>query len=281
NHLVIRGIRNRAAGGDRPQPCAATGPQLPLHGVAMHERAAAAAPCGEALGEHAHDLLERRRLEVAIRVGAAYQAMELIFVPLARCNLGGDLLREDIERAARNMQPVELTAADGLEERRALDELIARERKQTTLREAADGVARAAHTLQESIDASRGADLTDKVHVPDIDAELERRGRNERFQLAPFETLFGFEPAFLGQTAVMGHDVLGAQSLGELARGALGEAARIDENERRAVLAYELGQPVVELAPDLARHHGLEGCGRQLEREIAPPLMPRIDDHAA
>src|SRR5581483_5538271 len=116
---------------------------------------------------------------------------------------------------------------------------------------------------------------------PDVDAELERCGRNERLELAAFETLLRLQPPLFGEAAVMGHDVLGAEPLAQLARGALGESTGIYENQRRAVLSRELRQSVIQLGPDLARHDRLEGRGRQLDRKIAPPAVARIDDGAA
>ena len=49
---------------------------------------------------------------------------------------------------------------------------------------AGDGVAGAADALQERGDAVRRADLADEIDVADVDAELERRGRDQRLERA-------------------------------------------------------------------------------------------------
>ena len=58
------------------------------------------------------------------------------------------------------------------------------------------------------------------------------------------------------------------------ARHALGHAARVDEHQRGAVRLDQLGEPVVDLLPDLGRHHRFERRGRHFEREIAGADWP-------
>ena len=105
--------------------------------------------------------------------------------------------------------------------------------KEPPLGRAADRVARAADALQKRRDRARRAELADEVDVADVDAELERGGGDQRFQLAALQPLLGLEPPLLGQAAVMGGDRVLAEPLGELARDALAHAARVDEDERR------------------------------------------------
>jgi hypothetical protein len=45
----------------------------------------------------------------------------------------------------------------------------------------------AADALEERRDAVRRPDLADQIDVADVDAELERRGRDERLQLAALQ----------------------------------------------------------------------------------------------
>ena len=82
---------------------------------------------------------------------------------------------------------------------------------------------------------------------------------------------FGVEPALFRQAAVMRRDLVGAEPLRQRAGGALGHAAGVDEDQRRAVRLDQLGDAVVDLLPDLARHDRFERRGRQFEREIARP----------
>jgi hypothetical protein len=119
-------------------------------------------------------------------------------------------------------------------------------------------MSRAPDTLQQARDRARRAELAHQVDVANIDAQLERSGRDQRFQRTGFQPLFGVEPLLLGETAVMRGDPLGAQPFRQLPRHPLGEAAGIDEDQRRAVRLDQLGQPVVNLLPDFARHHRFE-----------------------
>ena len=70
HHLVVGGVGNRAAGGQRGQPRAAPAAQHAVDRVAMNERAAPAAAGGEAVGQHAHDGVELLARQLAIGPGA-------------------------------------------------------------------------------------------------------------------------------------------------------------------------------------------------------------------
>ena len=65
-----------------------------------------------------------------------------------------------------------------------------------------------------------------------------------------------------------------------MAREALGLAARVDEHQRRAVLAHQLREPVVDLRPHLARHHRFERGGGDLQLQVALAHVPGVDDGA-
>ena len=56
-------------------------------------------------------------------------------------------------------------------------------------------VAGAADALQERRDAVRRSNLADEIDVADVDAELERRRRDERAQLPVLQPRFGVEAA--------------------------------------------------------------------------------------
>ena len=104
-------------------------------------------------------------------------------------------------------QTIELAAAHAVEQRRALDQLVARQRKQPALGRAADRVAGAADPLQEARDRARRAELADEIDVADVDAELERGGGDQRLQLAGLQPLLGIEPLLLGEAAVVRGDI--------------------------------------------------------------------------
>ena len=162
--------------------------------------------------------------------------------------------------------PVQLSPVHRTEEGGALDQLVAGEREEPALRRAVHGVPRAADPLEEGGDAARRAQLADEIDMADVDAELQRGGGDQRLELPRLEPLLRVEPGLLGQAAVVrGHRVL-AQPLGEVARDPLRQAAGVHEDERGPVRLDQLGQPVVDLVPDLARHDRLERRAGQLER---------------
>ena len=235
------------------------------------QRAAPAAPRAKpsaSIADDGSEILARQR---AIRPGAAQQREELVLVPFPCRDFGDDLLRQHVERLLRDREAVEFAAADAVEQRRAFDQLVARQRKEAALRRAVDGVARAADALQEGRDRARRAELADEIDLADVDAELERGGRHQRLQLAALETLLGVEPLLLGEAAVVRGDLVGAEALGELAGHALDHPARVDKDQRRAMRRDQLGQPVIDLLPDLARHHRFERRGGHFELQGRAP----------
>ena len=127
-----------------------------------------------------HDGVEILARQVAIGPGAAHQREQLVLAPFARADLGDDLLRQHVERLLGDREAIELAAAHAVEQRRAFDQLVARQREQPALGRAADRVAGAADPLQEAGDRARRAELADEVDVADVDAELERGGRDQR-----------------------------------------------------------------------------------------------------
>ena len=71
HHLVVGGVRNRAAGGQRGQPRATPAAQHVVDGIVMDQRAAPPAAGGEPLGQHVHDGGEVLAGQSAVRPGAA------------------------------------------------------------------------------------------------------------------------------------------------------------------------------------------------------------------
>ena len=71
-----------------------------------------------------------------------------------------------------------------------------------------------------------------------------------------------------------------AEALAEMARGALGHPACVDEDQRRPVQVDQLGDPAVDLLPLVVRHHRRKRCRRQLEGEVALLGVADVDDRA-
>ena len=117
---------------------------------------------------------------------------------------------------------------------------------------------RPAHPLKQRRDRSGRTDLDDEIDAADVDAELERRGRHEGLQLASLESLFGSEPLFARQAAVMAGHLVRAEAIGQMHRQSLAQPAGVDEDQRGLMLRDQLGDPAVDVVPDLRRHHRLE-----------------------
>ena len=173
-----------------------------------------------------------------------------------------------------------IALADAPEERGALDELVERQREEAALRGLPQHVARAADALEERRDRARGADLDRQIDVADVDAELERRRRDERPELAGLQPLLGVEAARPREAAVVARDRVLAEQPRELRRDPLGHLARVDEDERRPVLADELRHPRVDLLPLLVRADGGERRGRHLDAEVELAERPGVHERA-
>ena len=170
---------------DREQSRAPAAAQPLVHFVPMHERARAGPRRVRILGRHGHDGVEVVRVRDA-RYGhaPAHQREEIVLRVLAARRLRDDLLREDVERRVLRHDAIELAAADRAKQRRALDQIVARDREEPSFRQARHRVPGAADALEKRGNAVRRSNLADEIDVPDVDAELERGGRHERFQRA-------------------------------------------------------------------------------------------------
>ena len=209
---------------------------------------------------------------------APQPVVELSLRPVLSRDFGDDLLGEHVQGLGRDRETVEFAAADAVDQRRAFDEIVARQREQAALGRAANGVAGPADALEKGGDRTRRPQLADEVHVADIDPELERGGRHQRLQPPELEAPLGVQPMFLRHAAMVGGDRAIAEPLRQFARDALGHAAGVDEHQRRAVLLDETREAIVDLRPYLIRHHRFERRIGQFQAEVARALMPGVDD---
>ena len=179
-------------------------------------------------------------------------------------------------------------AAHELADDRALEQVGAELREDAALRDVADVVARAPDALQAARDGLRRLDLQDEVDGAHVDAELERGRRDEARQLAGLQQLLDDEPLLARERAVVGardvarSDALGQVGVGELVeaqRQPLGAAARVDEDDRRAVLLDELEDLGVDRRPDRAPRRLVARPGQRVERidGAGPDVLLRLD----
>ena len=109
----------------------------------------------------------------------------------------------------------------------------------------------------------RRADLADQIDVPDVDAQFQRRGGDERAQPSDLQSRLRVEPLLFRQAAVMRGDGVFTETIAEMSRDALRHAAGVHEDERRLMGGDERRQPVVILLPDLLRHDRIEWRARE------------------
>ncbi len=215
----------------------------------MHQRAAASSARRKPFRHHRHRGVEGGAVEIPVRLGATDQREQVVFRVLGARRLGDDLLRQHVERRILRDDRVEPSTADGAQQRQRFDQVVARHREHAALRRARDGVAGAADALQQGRDPVRRADLADKIDVADVDAQFERRRRDQRLELPALEPRLGVEPPFLREASMMRRDGFFAEALAEMSSHALGQSPRVDEHERRPVLAHEAGEAVVVPPP--------------------------------
>ena len=253
-HAEESAVRDRAGVRDRE----------PARAVAGADRAAGAVPhdprpeLGElvgrvAAGEHVEHVLELDARELGERVRAADEVVQLADVDLLVGRDRDDLLREHVERVARDVRLLDLAAAHRPRDDRRLEQVGAELREDAPLRDGAELVPRAADPLQPARDRFRRLDLDHEVDRAHVDPELERRGRDEARDPAGLQVLLDEHALLPRERAVMGARDLPLGELVQAQREPLGEAAVVHEHDRRAVRLDEPQHLGVDRRPDRLR----------------------------
>ena len=151
-----------------------------------------------------------------------------------------DLLREHVERVARDLRLLDLAAAHRARDDRRLEQVGAELREDAALRDGAELVAGAADPLQPARDRLRRLDLDHEVDGAHVDPELERRGGDEARDPAGLQVLLDEHALLAREAAVVRAGDLALGELVQAQREPLGEAAVVDEDDRRAVRLDEL-----------------------------------------
>ncbi len=182
---VVGELWDRAAGRHRRELRAAAGPQDVVHAVAVDIRPAHAAPGADPFGDERDDGFEVVVAQIGVRRGTADETREIVLADafVSRYgDLGDDLLSEDVQRRYGRVHGVERACTCRAEERDTLDELVASHRVDPALRDALTSVIGATHPLEKGRDRTRRTELADEVDRSDVDAEFERRRRDDRAQ---------------------------------------------------------------------------------------------------
>src|ERR1019366_7595230 len=189
-------------------------------------------------------------VEIAEVVGAAQHAQQLGFGDFLF--LGGncdDLLRRDIGASHRDFHFVEMPAANRAHRRAAFEQIVGGQREEASLGSRAEAVSRAADALNRGRDGFGRIELAYELDGADVDAEFERRGRDDRLQLAALEALLGEQALGAREAAMMRGGGVGAEPLLQIERDPLGKAAAERENQRRAMRADQARDFVVHRFP--------------------------------
>ena len=206
DHRVQSAVRYRAAGGDgqplRPRPC---GDQMLL--MIPHQAGPEGRECLRIIGagQHAEHRVEHGTVQVGERGGSAHHLIPVVGVQVLHGRGGHRLLGEYVQRAARYVERLDGTAFHAFHSGRRADDLLARQRIEQRMRDAAHLVVGATHALQSGGYRQRRGHLDDQIHAAHIDAELQAAGGHHATQSALLEILLDAFAAVLGHRTVVGH----------------------------------------------------------------------------
>ena len=156
-----------------------------------------------AAGEHVEHVLELLQGEVGEGVGAADELVQRRHLDLLLGHDRDDLLREHVERVARDPRLLDLAAAHRLRDDSGLEQVGAELGEDAALRGRAELVARTADPLQAARDRLRALDLDHEIDGAHVDPELEARGRDEARDPARLQVLLDHDPLLARQRAVV------------------------------------------------------------------------------
>ena len=278
---VQAAIGNRAAVGDRHA----------LGALARRDRAGDAVPrdarpqLGELVGrvaarQHVEHAVEHRAAQLGERRRAADRREQLVDVPVVHRRHRDDLLRDDVERVAGIAGGLDGAVVHRLGDGGARDEVAAELREDDALADGVGLMAAAADALQAARHRRRRFDLHDQVDGAHVDAELERRGGDQRAERA-------------GLQQVLDLDALRPR---DRARGASGRASRrparsarrpavrrgggcsrrsASSGARESARAAAGGWPTRSTAASRRPTPGRSGCRRRSSASPCPRPGPR------
>ena len=192
-----------------------------VHLIVMQQRSTATPGGGNSLRKHRDHGIELLARKISIRIRRAHESIHLVFAPRLAGRFSDDLLGENVERVLRNLDALQVSAANAVDERGAFDQLVARGREEDPARLRADPVSRTSDTLQSDRNRPRRSDLDGEIHGADIDTEFERGGCDNGFQFTILQADFRFLTQRARQTAVVRQDDIRSRDADqERARGA-------------------------------------------------------------
>ena len=218
--------------GDSPAPVLAL--PYPRETVVASQRIAA----GRGEGD---DVVERPAVEAGIWLRRAHLVIELVGEEGHAAGGSEHVLREHVEGAGAGDRRVLRAGIGGIHRRAAFQHLEPVGGDQHGLGGLVEPVVGAADALGEARGALRRTDIDDEVDVAPVDAEVERRGADDRLQaprrhgVLDLAALAGVERA-----VVEGDGEVVVIEVPQLLEDVFRLHARVDEDERRPVLADEV-----------------------------------------
>ncbi len=243
--------------------------------------------------QHVEHAFECAAAELGERRGVPHGVEQAIDRPLIHGHHGDHLLRENVQRIPRVARAFDARLVHGARDCRARDEVAAKLRDDDAAAGFADGVARSADALHAARHRRRRLDLDDEIDRAHVDAELERRSRDEAANLARLQAIFDLYPLRPRQRAVVRADQDFAGELVQRAGEPLRNPPAVDEDERRAVRLDQVEESRVDRGPDRRAHGPLRRgaaryrlrladlrhvLDRDFDFQIEPLLLRRIDD---
>ncbi len=122
--------------------------------------------------------------ELGVGRGPPHQLEQFVGSPFPGRHFGHDLLGQDVEGQAGQVDGVQAPGPDRGEQGRALHQLVAGQGVQAPLGGARPAVVGPADPLQEGGDAAGGPDLAHQLDRADVDAQLQRGGGDQGAQVA-------------------------------------------------------------------------------------------------
>ena len=176
---VVTQLGDRPARGERGQAGAPAAGQPPGHPVPVQVGGPAAAAGPDPLRDQLGDLVEVLGRQARERGGPPDQGQQVVLGPVLGRALRHDLLGQDVQRAVRDLQGVEPAGPHAAQQRRGFHQLVAGRRVQPPGRYPAAAVVGPADPLEEGGEAAGRADLAHQLDRPDVDPQLQRRGRDQ------------------------------------------------------------------------------------------------------
>ena len=249
NHAEQARIRDRSAVCDRRHAGSAPRMQAPVHAITQQVSAIAAASRFDAFVQQRQQLVKVLARGVPVWISSPQNVEKPIFVPGFSPAAGNDLLHQHIDRRVGNLQPIQFARAHLANECSLLEQIVPGGCEEESLGNRPAPVSGAPDSLHRHRHGPGRVDLADQVDIADVDAQLQRRGRDQNLYLAILQPLLRVQTQCARERAVVRGDMLRAQTLGELERNFFNQAARVDEDQCAAVVLCHGGQLVEDLGP--------------------------------